>query len=204
MVGAGVRRGWDEPLLDFLIWTSKIPGWEDSDAEGSFAAIRFTRIVDANVDFSTQAHRAKATIKCLKKREGVARKQPFNTDLLRWMRKELVCKSSSRSNGDGSMYFELYASRILVFLSTPDLRNRSHKMGDISVEVQDGEIYLSIRIRRPKTDISKDGIIRTLIEIDSSLFPVGGLFGNGNEWLPTRATNNPSRMGHDYAIACLP
>ena len=49
-------------------------------------------LINGNVDFSLQAHRAKAMTKGLKKREEVMRKHPFNTDLLRWMQAELVKK----------------------------------------------------------------------------------------------------------------
>ena len=84
--------GWDEPLLDFLIWTIKVTGRRSSTLKTRFAAIRFTHLVNGNLDFPLQAHRAKAVMKGLKKREGVQRKHPFNTDLLRWMQAELVTK----------------------------------------------------------------------------------------------------------------
>ena len=55
--------GWGEPLLDFLICTSKALGVKSSTLEIRFAALRFTHLVNGNVDFSTQAHRSKALIK---------------------------------------------------------------------------------------------------------------------------------------------
>ena len=82
--------GWGEPLLDFLIWPSKVLGRRSSTLKTRFSAIRFMRLINGNVDFPLQAHRAKAMMKGLKKREGVMRKHPFNTDLLRWAQAELV------------------------------------------------------------------------------------------------------------------
>ena len=58
---------------------------------------------------------AKASIKGLRKREGAVRNHPFNTDLIRWMRKELICKSDGGNNGKGSLYEELYTACILGF-----------------------------------------------------------------------------------------
>ena len=54
--------GWDEPLLDFWIWTSEILGRKSSTLEGRFAAIRFMHLVNGNLDFTLQAHRSKALI----------------------------------------------------------------------------------------------------------------------------------------------
>ena len=89
--------GWGEPLLDFLIWTSKVLGEISSTLKTRFSAIRFMHLINGNIDFSPQAHRAKAMMRGLKKREGVQRKYPFNTDLLRWMQTELVTKGDERS-----------------------------------------------------------------------------------------------------------
>ena len=108
--------GWDEPPLDFLIRTIEIIGRKSSTLKSRFAAVRFMRFVNGNVDFSTQAHRTKALIKGLKKREGVRRKQPFNTDFLRWAHRALVGEPSQRINGTGAMYFELFTACILGFL----------------------------------------------------------------------------------------
>ena len=61
--------GWDEPLRDCLIWTSKVLGRKSSTLKGRFAAIRFVRLVSGDVDFTVEAHRGNATIKGLKERE---------------------------------------------------------------------------------------------------------------------------------------
>ena len=52
--------GWGEPLLDFLIWTSKVLGRRSPTLKTRSASIRFMRLIDGNVDFSLQSHRAKA------------------------------------------------------------------------------------------------------------------------------------------------
>ena len=46
------------------------------------------------------------------------------------------------------------------------------KWEDISVETQDGKKYLPIRTKQSKADIFKDGILRSLIEVDSVLCPL--------------------------------
>ena len=107
--------GWGEPLLDFLIWTIKVISRRSSTLKTRFSAIRFMHLVNGNVDFPIQSHRAKAMMKGLKKREGVLRKHPFNTDLLRWMQTELVKKGEERNSGIGSMYLELFAASVLGF-----------------------------------------------------------------------------------------
>ena len=165
--------GWDEPLLDFLIWTSKILGKRSSTLKTRFAAIRFMRLINGNVDFTLQAHRAKAMMKGLKKREGVVRKHPFNTDLLRWMQSELVAKSGDRNGSRGSMYMELFAACVLGFfylLRISELGNL--KWEDISIDTKEGKRFLTIKIKQSKTDVFRDGIIRSLVEVDSVLCPV--------------------------------
>ena len=101
------------------------------------------------------------------------RKKPFNTDLPRWMRKELVGKSALRSNGTGTMDFELFADCILGFFFLLRISEiEALKWEDISTDTQDGATYWSIRIRHSETDVLEDGILRPLIEIDSMLRPV--------------------------------
>ena len=166
------KPGWGEPLLDFFRWASKVPGRKESALKGRFAAIRLMHLIEGNVGFSTQAHRVKALIKGLKKRGCVARKQPFNADLLRWVRKELVDKSAMRSNGTGSMYFELFTACVLGFFFRLRISElEAPKWEDIAVDAQGGG-GLSYRLgfANQKTDVSKDGISRSLIEIDSVLF----------------------------------
>ena len=195
--------GRGEPLLGFLIWTSKVLGRKASTLKGRFADIRFMHLANGNLDFTVQAYRAKALIKGLKKHEGVQRKQPSNTDLLRWMRKELICKTASRNTGMESMNYELYTARILGFFFLFRISEmEALKWEDISVETQDGKKYVSIRIKQSKTDISKDGILRSLIEVDSVLCPVATFtawkrmaFREGDEKLTC--------LGKDCANGCL-
>ena len=78
-------------------------------------------------------------IKDLKKREGVVRRQSFNTDPLRWMHMELGCKSSARNTGSESMYFELYTACVLGFFYLLRISElEALKWGDISVDIRDG------------------------------------------------------------------
>ena len=107
--------GWGEPSLDYLIWTSKVRGRKAPTLKGRFAAIRCVRLVSGNLDFAVHAHRAKALIKGLEMLEVVQRKQPFNTDLLRWVRREIICKSAARNTGAESMHYELYTACISGF-----------------------------------------------------------------------------------------
>ena len=162
--------GLGEPLLDCIIWQSKGMGRKSPTSKRRLGAVRFAQLINGNVAFRTQAHRGKALIKGLKKREGVIRQQPFNTGLLRWMRKELVGKSAQRSNCSCSMYFELRAACITEAFPYSESRKLRLSGGSIFLSIRRmGGGYLSIRIRHSKTDIFKDGIHRSLIEIDSVL-----------------------------------
>ena len=139
----------------------------------SFASILLVRLIYGNVDFTLQAHRARALIKGLKKREGMVRKQPFNTDLPWRTHKELVCKSAARIAWSESMHFELYAARILGFFYLLRISELvGIKWEDNSVDTHDGRNYLAILSKKYKTDIFKDGILRARIEIDSVLCQV--------------------------------
>lgn len=153
--------GWGEPLLDFLIWGIEVLGRQESTSEVRFASIRLMHLANGNVDFSSQAHRAKAMITGIKKRDGAVRKQPFNTDLSRRMHSELVCKSVARSNGTGPLNFEIFAACIMGFpylLRISEIVSR--KWRGISVDTREGRNYLSVRIKQSETDIPKDGLLR--------------------------------------------
>ena len=43
---------------------------------------------------------------------------------------------------------------------------------DIAVETKDNQRFSTLRIRQSKTDVSRDGITRSLVEVDSCLCPV--------------------------------
>ena len=183
-------HGWDGALL-FLNCASGIFGMQSSALRGRFSAIRFTHLIDGDVDLSLQSHSAKSTINGLEKREGVARKPPFNTYLLRWARKELVGKTAPRSLGRGSMHLELYAACILGFFYILCISELEYlKWEDASVDTNAGKRYLSIRTKQSKTDVSRDGILRSLIEIDAAVCHVGAFIDRG-KWLPIQEMGRP-------------
>ena len=71
------------------------------------------------------------------------------------------------------MYTELFTACILGFfylLRISELENL--KWGDMSVGIKDGKRYLSIKIKQSKTDVFRDGVVRSLVEVDSVLCPV--------------------------------
>ena len=80
-------------------------------------------------------------INAVKKREGVTRKHPFNTDLLRWMQKELATMHADRNMGQDSMYPELYAAGIFGFFFLLRISELGHlKCGDSPIGTQEGEV----------------------------------------------------------------
>ena len=134
--------GWDEPLLHFPIWASKVLGRKSPKLKGRFAAIRHMRPINGGVDFSLQSHRAREMVKGLGKLEGAMRKKPPNMDFLRWTHGWLVCKSDARSNGAGSVRFELFAACMIGFIYLLRISEiGSLKWGDISVDTYGGRSY---------------------------------------------------------------
>ena len=81
--------GWGEMLLDFLVWEHKIFGLQPSTLAKRFYAIRFIHVAEGHDDISLRPHRVKALLKAVKLRETRCKKVPFNTDLIRWIFKEL-------------------------------------------------------------------------------------------------------------------
>ena len=71
------------------------------------------------------------------------------------------------------MYLELFAACILGFF----FLLRVSELGalfweDISIETKDGERFLNLGIKQSKTDVLRDGIVRSLIEVDSCIRPL--------------------------------
>ena len=210
MVNTGnSRAGW--ALLDFLICTSKAPGRKASALKSRLSEIRFAHLINGNVDFSLHPHRDKSTIKGLRKREGVARKHPPNTDFPRWANKELARKYAARNSGGGSLYLELYTACIrgvFYLLRISDLEALTWE--DIAADTQDGQLFLSIRINRSKTDVCRGGVLRSLIEIDSAICPLGAVllwdgmsYQSGNEECPVFGLKLRGRVGSVMKMSAL-
>lgn len=123
------------------------------------------------VYLSLIAHRGKDTIKILGPRRG-ARKSPYNTDMSRWVRKELISKTSGRIGRRGSTHIEFYASCVLGFfylLRISDIEALT--CGDLLVDTQNGQMSLSILIKQSKTYIFRHWVARSVVGIDAALFP---------------------------------
>ena len=112
-------------------------------------------------------------MKGLEIRGCVMRKRPFNTDLLRWMHRELVAKGGDRSGGRGSMCAELFSSCIFGFFFLLRISELGAlKWEDMAVDSRGGKRFPPIRIKKPTTDIFRGGIARSLAAVDSALCPV--------------------------------
>ena len=71
------------------------------------------------------------------------------------------------------MHYELYTAFILGFFYLLRISEiETLMLGDISADRHDDKNYLSIKIKQSKTDLFKDGVLRSLIEVDSVLCPV--------------------------------
>ena len=87
--------GWGDILPDYLVLGCKVFGLQASTLAKRFYDIMFINVVEWREDISLRAHRVKSLIKAAKLRgEGVGgggrcKKAPFNTDLLRWIYREL-------------------------------------------------------------------------------------------------------------------
>ena len=105
------------------------------------------------------AHRANASLKGLGKREGAVRKQPFHPYMHRWRHIELICKFSMRDSGRGSAYTNMYNARIHGFISPLRISEPSAiTWVGITVDTRDNQLFLSIEIKKSKTDVSLGGV----------------------------------------------
>ena len=187
-------QGWDEPLLGFfLIWTRNVLGIKASTLKNRLSAIRFTHLIDENVYFSLQPHRGKATIKGLRKLEGVTMKHPRNTDLARWMRNELVIKPESRNSGKGSLQMELYTAYVLCFFYLLRIYElEGSKWVTFRWARRAGGRFSSIRIKQSKTDVFRDGV---LCPVKHFLLWKEMAYRSGDEESPISSVKFRERMG---------
>ena len=90
--------GWGNVLIDFVVWEYKISGIQNGTLHKRFCAIRFIHIAEGREDLSLRAHRVKTVTKAIKLRGKTMKKVPFNTDLLRWIWRNLnVAELQSQS-----------------------------------------------------------------------------------------------------------
>ena len=162
--------GWDETLLDYLVWEHKIFGLQASTLAKRFYAIRFLHVVEGYDDISLRAHRVKALLKAVKLRGNRCKKVPFNTDLLRWIYRELNLSKAVKDVNlmrlwAGILCAFFYCLRISELLA---LTWRDIKFVDDSPNTT----VLSILIRSSKTDQEKMGVTRMLRANGTSLCPV--------------------------------
>ena len=129
------------------------------------------------VDFSAQSHRANSTVGRLKKRDGVTRRRTFNTDLSRWAHIELVTKHTVRNLGQRYLYIELYNACILIFSCCCVFRSWANAAGRLPRRSSRRGVFPPIRTKQSKPDIFRDGILRSMAGIDSSIFPVKPFVG---------------------------
>ena len=91
------KRGWGDPLIDFLAWEHKIFGLQHSILAKRFYAIRFLHVAEGYDDLALRGQRIKFITKGVKKRSKTCKKVPFNTDLLKWIHAELSVKSHQKN-----------------------------------------------------------------------------------------------------------
>ena len=149
--------GWDNTLIDFIVWEYKLLGIQHITLAKRFFAIRFAHISDGYEDLSLRARRVKTVIKAIKLRGKTCKKVPFNTDLLRWIHTKMeVSKNQSTSPHIASIWAEIlvasfFCLRISELLS---LIPRDIKF------IDDPEgLALSILVRSSKTDQGEKGAL---------------------------------------------
>lgn len=82
-----------------------------------------------------------------------------------------MARSASRVIGRGSLYLALYTSCVMRFcFLVRKYEMESLTRGDASVGSKDGQLPMSIRVKKSRKDIFYDGAIRSLVVPDSSLW----------------------------------
>ena len=162
--------GWDNILIDFLVWEYKLLGIQHSTLAKRFFAIRFVHIAEGHDDLSLRAHRVRMVLKAIKLRSKTCKKVPFNTDLLRWLHKHLEISGAGKSSlhivsvWTGMLLALFFCFRIseLLNLTPADIKFRDDAEG----------LILSAIIRGSKTDQEKRGVTRSLRATSDVLCPV--------------------------------
>ena len=90
--------GWDNTLLDFLVWQHKILGHQHSALAKGFYSIRYIHLVGGLEDLTLRAHRARCLTKAVKLRGKVRKKIPFAAALLRWLFSQMRHESTRSGN----------------------------------------------------------------------------------------------------------
>ena len=103
--------GWDNTLIDFVVWEYKLLGIRRSTLAKRFFAIRFIHIAEGYGDLSLRAFRLKSITKAIKMRGETCTKVPFITDLLHWLHREL---RADALDVDGKT-LQLWAGLLLSF-----------------------------------------------------------------------------------------
>ena len=161
--------GWDNTLIDFLAWQHKILGFQHSVLAKGFYDTRYVHIAEGLCDITLRAHSVRCLIRAVKLRGETCKKVPFNTDLLRWLFKQLV---SDTPNSDRLPAAQLWCGLLIAFffaLRVSELLALA--VGDIELTKEDLYSVLSVLTRGSKTDQEKRGAPRARRENATNLCP---------------------------------
>ena len=164
------EHGWDETMLDYMVWQHKILGMQHSALTKGFYAIRYVHIVEGLEDIAIRAHRVRCIIKAVKLRSKTCKKLPMTTEMIIWIGHQLEVFDDANKQFKThqlwcgiviAFFFCLRISELLALTTT-----------DVVVEMNEGVKHITLLIRGSKTDQEKNGVVRTLRENKSSLCPV--------------------------------
>ena len=164
------QPGWDDQLLNFLVWENKLLGLQHSALTKRFYAIRYIHIAEGYDDFASRAHRIRGVLKAIKLRGKKCKKIPFNTDLLRWLKTNIPVHDTVSEN---ISVLQCWAGLLLGFffcLRISEILGLTEN--DIKFDEHDGAKTVSILIRGSKNDQEKLGVTRVLRATGEELCPV--------------------------------
>lgn len=178
------REGWDEDLLDWIMYENKVMGICASTIQGSISALRNMHLISGKSDFTKSGSRYKRLLTALALRHTPKTKTPFPFELV----EELVvymghpsCSEILREN------IVVIVTMFTFLLRVSELA--SLRWSDLRFGRSKNQRFVTIFIARSKTDQSGQGVYRPLTENKGSLCVVKILakWATLNRWNPDSA-----------------
>ena len=81
--------GWDEAILDFVMFGNSVLRMKHSATAGKICAIRYFHAIHGRPDFTTACARYKMLLKSITQKLPCIQKLPYNIGLLQWLYRQI-------------------------------------------------------------------------------------------------------------------